>query len=379
MSAANLKGPAFAEIRDELERRIDSLVRELVPDGRQNGKYWIGRNPTRADRSAGSFWIITRGTGIGVFRDEAGVEGIDSGDIVKLVQYCMRLSDMSATRLWCLRWLGWSDGGAPQLSAEERARIERQRQAKIEREEREGAQALKEKSNGAFGLWLKADKLTPATFPGSLLGRYMTSRALDLSAGFIARKRELPGAIRFFADHDYKTADGELIGLPCMIALMTGADGKAQAVHRTWLKPDGSGKADLPVPKDNKPRKIWPSPTGAVIRIAKGAGNLTPEEAGRQGRAAPLILTEGIEDALAVAIAMPERRVWAAGTLGNLSHVPMLPCVSQVTICADNDWDNPQAEQALAKAVRTLRATGRRVHVARSWRGKDVNDLMKGE
>ncbi len=164
-----------------------------------------------------------------------------------------------------------------------------------------------------------------------------------------------------------------------MAALMTGADGKPQALHRTWLAPGGHGKARLPDPADNAVRKIWGAPKGAVIRISKGAGNFTPEEAERQGVSGPLVLTEGIEDALAVALAMPDRRVWAAGTLGNLAKVPVLPCASSITICADNDWDKPQAMAALDRAVAALKRAKKPVFVARSWTGKDMNDLLKGE
>ena len=47
--------------------------------------------------------------------------------------------------------------------------------------------------------------------------------------------------------------------LPVMIAGMSGPDGKIMAVHRTFLRPDGSGKADVTPQK-----KIWPSFKGAA-------------------------------------------------------------------------------------------------------------------
>lgn len=370
----------FGEIRQKLIADIVPLCRDLVPGGRIVGKYWIGKNPVRTDKHAGSFWVLISGPATGAWRDEAGIRGVDDGDVVKLMQYCRRLPDLRETRQECLKWLGLADVGGKPISPAEIARRDAARAASIAVQERAEAATRAQNAKSAFGLWLKAQELSPATFPDSLVDRYLKSRAIDLVAGLIAKKRPLPGALRLFASHDYRTPDGELIALPCMIALMSGPDGKGRAVHRTWLQPDGSGKAILPEPKINKPRKIWPAGwQGSVIRIAKGAGNHSPEEATKRGLQAPLIVTEGIEDALACALAMPDRRVWAAGTLGNIGLVPVLPCVSSITVCADNDWGKGQAEAALDTAIAALRKHGKPVYVARSPRGKDMNDLLKGE
>lgn len=370
----------FAEIRQKLIADIVPLCRELVPGGRINGKYWIGKNPTRTDKHGGSFWVLITGPAAGAWRDEAGVRGVDEGDVVELVRYCKRLPDLKETRQECLKWLGLSDVGGKRISPAEIAERDRQRTAAREAEEKLEAETRAKNAKGAFGLWMKAEPLSPANFAGSLVDRYLKSRAIDLVAGMVAQKRPLPGALRLYPSHDYRTQDGELIALPCMIALMSGPDGKARAVHRTWLQPDGTGKAVLPEPKLNKPRKIWPAGwQGSVVRIAKGAGHHSPEEAAKRGISGPLIVTEGIEDALACALAMPDRRVWAAGTLGNIGHVPVLPCVTSITVCADNDWGKGQAEAALDTAIAALRKHGKPVYVARSPRGKDMNDLLKGE
>lgn len=373
-------GLGFEKIRDELIARIASLAAELVPDGKKKGKYWIGRNPRRADEHAGSFWILLEGQAAGAWRDEAGVRGVDDGDVVKLVQYCRGLKDLADTRRECLRWLGWANGAAPEISPAEKARLAAERKAKLDKAEQQEAERRKKGGSNALGLWLKADMLKPDKFVGSLLETYFLSRAIDLSSGLLARQRPLPGALRFFASHDYHTADGEVLeGFPCMAALMSGPAGQAQALHRTWLRPDGGGKADLPDPDENGARKIWGPPNGAVIRIAKGAKNLTPEEAEKRAHKGPLIVTEGIEDALAVTLAMPEHRVWAAGTLGNIGNIPVLPCISTITVCRDNDWEKPQAVKSFERAIAQLKKSGRPVFVARSPKGKDMNDLLKGE
>jgi hypothetical protein len=373
----------FAEIRDRLQQDVVLLCRELVPEGRISGKYWIGKNPTRADRHGGSFWVMISGPAIGAWRDEAGVRGVDEGDIVKLVQYCRHLPDMKETRQECLKLLGLADAGGRKISAEEIARRNAVRTAAREKADREEAQRRAKNAKGALAWWLKAQPLTPANFPGSIVDTYLRSRSIDLVAGLLEKGRPLPGALRFFPALDYTTADGEVIeGLPCVAALMSGRDGKARGLHRTWLRPDGSGKADLPEPRDNKPRKIWPAGwEGSVIRISKGGTSYTPEEAVRRGLAPlPLIIVEGWEDGVVAALAQPSSRVWAAGTLGNIGNVPIdHPCVSRATVCQDNDWDKPEAIAAFDKGMAALRRHNKPLAVARSRVGKDINDRLKGE
>lgn len=368
------------EIRARLQQRVLSLARDMAPGGRVAGNYWIARNPTREDRHAGSFWILLKGPAAGAWRDEAGVRGVDDGDIVDLVRYCRRLPDLKETRAECLKWLGLAATGGRKLSDAEIARRDARRAAERSREEQDEARRREKNRKSAFGLWMAATPLSPATFAGSFVDRYLKSRAIDLCGQWLDKGRELPGALRFFASHDYRTADGEILELPCLVALITGPDGKPRGVHRTWLAPDGSGKAQLPDPHVNKARKIWPAGWhGGVIRIAKGAGHLSPEQAEKRGRKVPLVVVEGIEDGLACALAMPDWRVWAAGTLGNLRHVPVLACVERIVVAADNDWGKPQAAAELEAGVSALRRSGVPVGIARSPTGKDMNDLLKGE
>lgn len=357
------QGPTFEQIGDELRARIIDLCKDLLPDGHTNGGYWIARNPNRNDKNAGSFWVRIKHP-VGVFKDEATG---DTGDVIKLVAYLGQLPDYSATRDWCLKWLGWSRGEAARPSrpapVAEDPRIAQERLAKIRRL--------------AFSIWLNAEKITPDNL-ASTIGPYMAGRGIDMKTQLIDKGRELPGAIRFLAAHDYRLAEDKgKIALPCMVTLISGPDGKPVGIHRTWLTQDRTGKAELPDLKKNKARKIWPSGwQGGVMRLAKGAGNLSPEQAAAKGRRGPLVIGEGVEDGATVAIACPDHRVWAAGTLGNLKHVPVLPCVNRIIVCADNDWGKPQAQAEFDAGLKALGSHDVPIAVARSWRGKDVNDLI---
>lgn len=371
------KGHDFAEIKQALIAQLDNLCRQLFADGHKNGNYWIARNPSRADGHAGSFWIYLRGAKTGAFCDAASGQ---KGDVIQLIGLWAGTEDRREIRKECLKFLGWQDDGRPADPAARQARAKALADQSARRAADEEREAQAERWR-AFHLWQKAQELNGKTFPGSLAERYLLSRGINLNGDWLALGHPLPGALRFFTSHDYRLADGtRLEGLPCLISLMSGADGKPAATHRIWLATDGSGKARLPQPEKNKVRKIWPSFSGtqAVIRVAKGAGNHSPEEAMRKGLRQPLIVTEGVEDALAAMVACPDHRVWAAGSLGNLANVPVLPCVSRIIVCADNDWDKPEAIAQLDKAIAALKRQNVPVSVARSWHGKDVNDLMQG-
>jgi len=351
--------PRFADIKDELLKRLDSLVRELAPTGKKSGAYWLARDPTGARKDTRpSFWILLKGPARGAFKDEATQE---HGDIIDAIRHCKNLVDRRATRTWALSWLGWGEGFDRKALERRRA----QNQQRQEAEEREARETLARKRKGAKGWWLQAQP----KIEGTVAEAYLASRGIDIS-----RLASPPRALRFLPVAEHHDPDGVITEWPCMISAMCDATGAIVAVHRTFLAPDGSGKAPV-----SPTKMIWPHGyAGAVIRLSRGTGKLTPEDAARAQRSGPLIITEGIEDGLSIALACPDYRVWAAGTLGNMAHVPVdHPCVSKVIVFADNDA-GAQARAAADKAVAALRLL-RPVTVAHSFVGKDANDLLRGQ
>lgn len=115
-----------------------------------------------------------------------------------------------------------------------------------------------------------------------------------------------------------------------------------------------------------------------MVHLWRGETGLPPREAQRQGLWDELVITEGIEDGLSVAIACPSYRVWVAGTLGNIECVRLPECCGGVIVAVDNDWGNPQAAKTLERGLAALARQGRReVKVTRSPIGKDVNDALR--
>jgi len=147
--------------------------------------------------------------------------------------------------------------------------------------------------------------------------------------------------------------------LPAMLAQIRGPKGEALGVHRTFLRPDGSGKADV------IPAKMMLGPAaGGAVRF------------GPDGRV--IALAEGIETSLSVSRAS-RLTVWATLSTSGLKGVmlPPLPMAEVVIICADHDEAGLAAAEATAAQ---LEQQGRAVSIiAPRAAGADFNDVLRGD
>lgn len=349
-----MSGGRLQEIKALAQAHIGDIAREFVPDGRRSGAYWIGRNPTRNDEHAGSFWIRLHGPP-GVWRDEATG---DTGDVLELIRYCAQLPDIPAALRWCEDFLRLGS-----MTAADRERRARQTRERVAREDAAQTAAAAENRDRARAVYL-ASRRRPLL--GSPADVYLKTRGIDLS-----RLERVPGSLGWLPDGRHSESQTEW---PVMVAAFVGDDNQVAAVHRTFLERDGSGKAPV-APQ----RKIWPSPAGSAVRLWRGETMLSQDAAAKQGIRETLLICEGIEDGLSLALACPEHRIWCAGTLGNMTTLTLPECIDSVVLCADNDWGKPQAAQLFGRAVRHFSQQGRRVAVARSHVGKDVNDALRGQ
>jgi putative DNA primase/helicase len=153
--------------------------------------------------------------------------------------------------------------------------------------------------------------------------RYLSSRGLW--------QPTYPSALRYVAT--LPDGDGEVH--PAMVASVRTADDKAVSLHRTFLRPNGAGKAEI-----RAPRKFMPGPLPKGICVRLGAF-----EAG-----GVLGIAEGIETALS-ASALFGMPVWAALDAGKLEGwCPPQGC-GQVMIFGDNDQRAASTIPVAARAV----------------------------
>jgi phage/plasmid primase-like uncharacterized protein len=145
---------------------------------------------------------------------------------------------------------------------------------------------------------------------------------------------------------------------PAMVALVQhGVTGKALAIHRTYLREDGTGKADV------DPNKMMLGPVaGGAVQVAP----LSDE----------IVIAEGIETALSI-MQMTDKPVWAALSAGGIEALDMPLGVRRVILAADGD---ERGDDAVRKAGARLKAAdpSRHISIARPPRGLDFNDVLLG-
>ncbi|WP_144299804.1 DUF7146 domain-containing protein [Elioraea rosea] len=192
----------------------------------------------------------------------------------------------------------------------------------------------------AQALWERGLPIT-----GTVAETYLRSRALGAVAS---------DALRFLPAERHKEAAH--VG-PVLLAAACDEAGTVRAVHRTWLREDGTGKA-----KVDPPRKTLGSPTGCAVRLLLAS--------------AKVVLAEGLETALAAA-ALFGLPAWSCLTAGGLEAVQLPAPIRSVLVAADNDVSGTGQRAADALAQRLL-AEGRAVRVAIPDRpGEDFNDILR--
>ena len=139
-------------------------------------------------------------------------------------------------------------------------------------------------------------------------------------------------------------------------AVTTWPRDEVMGIHRTYLKSDGSSKADVDLDK----MLLGPISGGAV----------------RLGPPAPkMAVTEGIEDGMTI-FQETGMSVWAATSAPAMRSMvlPALPMAAEVVVCSDPDSDGQTA--AMAAAERWV-SEGRSVSNAVPPIGMDFNDVLK--
>ena len=142
--------------------------------------------------------------------------------------------------------------------------------------------------------------------------------------------------------------------LPAMVARVKGSDG--YAVHRTYLKPDGSGKANV------EPAKaMLGNCAGGAVRLVEAEG--------------PLVVAEGIETALSLASGLLSHplAIWAALSTSGMQNLRLPANPSRLTIASDGDPAGRAAAQMLAERAHKLGWTVSFLHAPD---GKDWNDVL---
>lgn len=201
----------------------------------------------------------------------------------------------------------------------------------------------------ALRLW---DRALPAA--GTATVTYLESRGIELSNDTQSFNGHL---LRHLPTHLHKPS-GTQWPVMIMCVELVSVPG-LRGVHRTYLAPDGSGKAPV------EPAKMM-------------LGEFGRGEAVRLAPAAPtMAVAEGIETALSV-MQMSGLPTWAGLSDGGVARLvlPPLPLAADVLIAADGDQ---AGHKAAYTAAERWRAEGRVVRVKEAPPGRDWNDELQAQ
>jgi len=283
----------------------------LALGGKWQGRYGLCRCPAHGDRKPSL--------------------SLSDGSNGRLLAKCFSGCDFAAI-VEALRGLGLIKGGgalvAPDL-CDHYARA---------RETQEAAEAAKRAAQ-AERLWQEAQPIARTAAEAYLRGRGITGA--------------LPPSLRFHPVCWHQSAKR----FPAMVARLEGASGFA--VHRTYLKADGTGKADV------TPAKAMLGATaGGAVRLSKGHGALA--------------VAEGVETALSLSCGLlsAPATVWAALSTSGLVSLRLPTIPSRLTIASDGDKAGREAAHALAERAAAL---GWAVSMLPAPDGADWNDVLMGK
>ena len=208
-----------------------------------------------------------------------------------------------------------------------------------QREAEQRAEADKRAAQ-AKRLWQEAQPIA-----GTVAATYLRGRGITC---------DLPPALRFHPDAWHGPTARSY---PAMVAAVQGLG--AAAVHRTYLRADGSGKADL-----DPPKAMLGAVSGGAVRLTDGPG--------------PLVVAEGIETALALASGLLQRpaTVWAALSTSGIRGLRLPTDPGRLTIAPDGDKAGRDAAHALAERAH---AFGWQVAFLDPGDGRDWNDILTGK
>ncbi|MCQ8279911.1 toprim domain-containing protein [Acetobacteraceae bacterium KSS8] len=339
-----------AALSAALAGRVHELVRELLPAGRRDGQEW--RCGSVAGERGQSLAVHLSGARAGVWSDFSGGS---SGDALDLVAAVLFAGDRGQAMRWSRGWLGLQDVD-PGLQPRRPVVVPDTGRAETDAE-------AEERRRAAMRIWLGCKP----GLRGTPVDHYLSARGIAL-----AELGRAPGAVRF---HPELWNTESRRSWPAMVAAISGPSGSMLAIHRTWLATGSDGAwAKAPL---NNPKMTLGRYAGGTIRLARGSTRKPLAQAPEGER---VILAEGIETGLSVALACPELRVLAAISLSNMGRVELPATVREIVIAGDNDDGNETAQKALQAAIDRFLEQGRTVRIAiPSIAGADWNDVLRDQ
>jgi len=361
---------SIERLNELLNDRLEELLTELI-GGAKRGRQWYAAS-SRDGGIGDSLQVGLYGHKRGKWFHHAATKG---GDTLGLIAYLRTGNDMRRAIAWAKDFLG---GTVPE-DTEDNRKLREQRarlHAAKDKREREAAEGR------ARYTWFKKSEDIK---PGSPAWCYLDRRL----QGNLVRLGRMPGCLRYVPALYNAQLDREL---PAMVAAIVDARGKMVGLHRTYLVERSDGwdrlRASDGEGRDGREllgKKVLGSWRGCTIRL--WAGNRVNTQTGEVKKGLPwpklpprsaILLTEGIETGLTLALVMPARRIACAIGVGGFVEVELPACFSDVTIAAENDGDNINTAASIERAKERHAGAGRTLHIVYPPPGMDDwNTVLK--
>lgn len=279
-----------SELANRLARDAEAVCRHYLSAGRRAGNYWIVGDT--ANSKGKSLYVHLTGPRAGRWADGATAE---YGDLLDLVRETCGLVDFRDVADEARRFL---NEPRPEPAASRRG--DARTDPPVERPADERAQRL--------------FRMTQP-LAGTLADSYLRQRGI--------LRASLHPALRYHPSCYYRDLQtGRTHSFPALIAAVTDPGGTITGVHRTWLDPDGGGKAQV-----EDPRRALGGLLGNAVRFSFPVCGPVPVMAAG----------EGLESILSLSHVMPAMPMAAALTANHLAAFELPSGCVRLYIAADAD------------------------------------------
>ncbi|EJC84144.1 hypothetical protein Rleg4DRAFT_5941 [Rhizobium leguminosarum bv. trifolii WSM2297] len=293
------------ELADRLAHNVEAVCRHYLSAGRRAGNYWIVGDV--ANSQGRSLYVRLTGPRAGKWSDAATGQ---YGDLLDLVREACGLVDFCDVAYEVRNFLS-----LPQLTLSESSDACEHR--------------LCDRPNAE-----RARRLFRITQPlaGTLADGYLRERGI--------LRGSVHAALRFHPSCYYRDlVTGRATSYPALIAAVTDSGGAITGVHRTWLDPNGDGKA-----KVEDPRRALGGLLGNAVRFHFSiSAPVTAMAAG-----------EGLETMLSLVAVMPGMSTAAALTANHLAAFRLPLECRRLYIAADADAAGRHGIEGLSRRAQAL-------------------------
>jgi hypothetical protein len=284
-----------SQLADRLARDAEAVCRHYLSAGRRAGNYWIVGDV--ANSKGKSLYVHLSGPHKGRWTDAATAQ---YGDLLDLVRETCGLVDFRDVADEARRFLNEPQPEPAQSRSVLARRGDARHHPPVDRPAAERAQ-----------------RLLRMTLPlaGTLADSYLRQRGI--------LRATLHAALRFHPSCYYRDlVTGRTLSYPALIAAVTDRSGAITGVHRTWLDPDGDGKA-----KVEDPRRALGGLLGNAVRFRFPLHGPVPVMAAG----------EGLESILSLSHLMPGMPMVSALTANHLAAFRLPDGCQRLYIAADAD------------------------------------------